>query len=174
MLPLQYRSKHDEKSSQSARHRPFCFPNANSSWQVRRSKQNHHCRLAKQTYHRVWVQRQIQEHQGYAQHSDELSLRKAIPTDQLSQTTLKFISKCMKFDYWTQIFHEEDLGTLYNAAWLSFSLSISNQVLLGHLFRQDYEQNQIVNSFSRVKSFAFASSPAPHIIILRSLCLPME
>ena len=80
----------------------------------------------------------------------------------------------MKFDYRTQIFHKEDLGTLDNAAWLIFFLSISNQVLLEHLFRQDYEQNQIVNSFSRVKSFAFASSPALHIIILRSLCLPME
>ena len=67
----------------------------------------------------------------------------------------------MKFDYWTRIFNDEDLGTLDNAAWLSLTLSISNQVSLGHLFRQDYEQNQIVGSFSRVKSFAFASSPAP-------------
>ena len=80
----------------------------------------------------------------------------------------------MKFDYRTQIFHDEDLGTLDNAAWLSLSLSISNQVSLEHLFRQDYEQNQIVDSFSRVKSFAFASSPAPIIIFLRSLCLPMD
>ena len=91
-----------------------------------------------------------------------------------AQKTLKFISKCMKFDYRTQIFHDEDLGTLDNAAWLSLSLPISNQVSLEHLFRQDYDQNKIVDSISRVRSFAFASSPASHIFFLRSLCHPMD